>query len=115
MFNLREAGRNKAIVSGNQTAPTKTLSTWRIAGQSDDTEDTGETGGTSAVLAHEHRRGHLSFREIVGVDEFDVELGRETRDVEPWDEPHPDANDVEQPPQTEAYEMDATRATTSAQ
>lgn len=72
MLNLREAGKQKVLLSNGQTATThKSMSTWRAAGQSEETDETEDTDETND-------RPPRSFHDLLGFDEFDVSLGGET-------------------------------------
>ena len=79
MFNLREAGSNRAILSDTQTAPTKTLSTWRPAERPDGTEDTADTSVRVFPSQRQWSRGleisAVSFQQMIGFEDFDVALG----------------------------------------
>lgn len=121
MFNLREAGKNRALLSNNQTAPTKVMSTFCPAERSEETDETGDT--SVGVGPHERpdgRLGSISFRDIVGIEEFNVDLGGGSEDDDDgWDRPEDQPSggqDVErQVDGKEAYEMDNAQPTTSTQ
>lgn len=121
MFNLREAGKNRALLSNNKTAPTKDMSTFCPAERSEETDETGETSvgvGSNQRPGGRLRFGTISFRDMVGIEEFNVDLGGRSDDNDGWDqsEVQPSGQDVEQQAaDKEAYEMDNARPTTSGQ
>lgn len=118
MINLREAGKQTVVNSQRVSTSTKVLSTWRPAVRSGtDETDTTSDGVVSFRPYGDHLGiGTMSFKEMIGFEEFNVALGGDGEDDGSWYHSQSNFNSTGEGEgsSSETYEMGDTTPPTSA-